>query len=147
MQYAFEEHFHNWRDQEDVGGDTNRFDVIAKVKGTDVFSRMLIENFASRYVIFEFKNYENPLKSNIIHVTEKYLFPRALRATAIIVSPRGLTESADQAAQGALRDAGKLMLSLEREVLCQMLEEKDRGTSPGLRLEAILDSFLQQLGR
>ncbi|WP_347140409.1 hypothetical protein [Paracoccus sp. SSK6] len=147
MQYLFEEHFYNWRDQEDVGGDTSRFDVIAKVKGTDVFSRMLIEHFYSRYVIFEFKNYEKPLKSNLIHVTEKYLFPRALRASAIIVSPAGLTEAAEKAAQGALRDAGKLMLSIDRETLCLMLEEKDQGTSPGVRMEAILDGVLQQLGR
>lgn len=147
MQYLFDEHFHNWRDQEEVGGDISRFDVIAKVKGTDVFSRMLIEHFHSRYVIFEFKNYEKPLKSNLIHITEKYLFPHALRATAIMVSPAGLTEAAGQVAQGALRDAGKLMLSIDRETLCKMLEEKDLGTSPGVRMESILDAFLQQLGR
>lgn len=147
VKYVFEDHLHSWRDQENVGGDASRFDVIAKVKGTDVFSRMLIEHFDSRYVLFEFKNYRDPLKSNLIHVTEKYLFPRALRATAIFVSPKGLTPEAAQAAQGALREAGKLMLSLDVETLCTMLIEKDQATAPDVRLEALLDEFLQALGR
>lgn len=147
VKYVFEDHLHSWRDQENVGGDASRFDVIAKVKGTDVFSRMLIEHFDSRYILFEFKNYQEPLKSNLIHVTEKYLYPRALRATAIFVSPKGLTPEAAQAAQGALRETGKLMLSLDVEALCLMLMEKDQATAPDVRLEALLDGFLQALGR
>lgn len=147
VKYLFDEQFHSWKDQESVGGDASRFDVIAKVKGTDVFSRMLIEDFQSRYVVFEFKNYGKPLKANLVYVTEKYLFPKALRGTAIFFSPQGMAQDALEAAQGALRDAGKLMLSIDVETLCTMLFEKDQGTDPGFRMEGLLDNFLQALGR
>jgi hypothetical protein len=98
-------------------------------------------------VLFEFKNYGDPVKPNPILVTEKYLFPTALRSTAIVISPAGLSEQAVQACRGALRDAGKLILDLDVPTLCRMLEEEDVGTSPDVRMERMLDTFLQQVGR
>lgn len=97
--------------------------------------------------MFEFKNYTEQLKPNLIHVTEKYLFPTALRSTAIIISPKGFSEEATRAAQGALRDAGKLMLDLPVDTLCDMLIDADIPVAPTGKMELLLDSFLQSLGR
>jgi Holliday junction resolvase-like predicted endonuclease len=147
LQYVFHRQFEQWREQENAGGADQRFDVLAKVKGDDVFSRMLVEDFRTRFVLFEFKNYGSPVKPNPILVTEKYLNPRALRSTAVIISPNGLSLQAVEACRGALRDAGKLILDLDVATLCSMLEEEDVGTSPDARMERILDAFLQQVGR
>jgi hypothetical protein len=147
LEHAFEGVFSNWQRQKSVGGDANRFDILAKVVGDDVFCRTLIEDFRTRYVLFEFKNYSEQLKPNIIHVTEKYLYPTALRATAIIISPQGFAPDSVRATHGALRDVGKLILDMNRDVLAELATERDTGTNPGVRMEAMLDTFLQQVGR
>lgn len=147
LKYLFHRQFHAWQEQENVGGDEQRFDVLAKVKGDDVFSRMLVEDFRSRFVLFEFKNYAAPVKPNLIHVTEKYLFPTALRATAIVISPKGLSPDATTTTHGALRDVGKLILDLDVVTLCRMLRAEDLGTSPDAEMERLLDAFLQTVGR
>ncbi|CAM5507499.1 hypothetical protein MAUB1S_08473 [Mycolicibacterium aubagnense] len=147
LEYIFEHELTNWHAQSSVGGDANRLDVMAKVSGDDVFSRTLIEDFRSRYVLFEFKNYADPIGANMVHITEKYLFPTALRSTVVFVSPRGLSPQACEATRGALRDARKLMLDLPVKLLVSMLHEKDRGNAGGARMEALLDTFLLSLGR
>lgn len=145
--YVFEDVLGGWLEQKTVGGDSNRFDLIAKIKGDDVFCRTLIEDFRSRYILFEFKNYTDPIKANLVYVTEKYLFPTALRSTAIIVSPKGFAPDALQASKGALRDAGKLILDVNIAMLCRLLDAKDQGVTPTLEMEALLDAFLRSLGR
>jgi len=147
LRYLFDRQSHRWHEQGAVGGDDQRFDVLAKVKGDDVFSSMLVQDFRSRYVLFEFKNYKDQLKPNLIYVTEKYLFPTALRSTAIIVSPQGLSPAARSATHGALRDAGKLILDLPVPNLCRMLRARDAGALPDVEMEGRLDTFLQQIGR
>ncbi|MFT4255006.1 MAG: restriction endonuclease [Caulobacter sp.] len=145
--YVFDGLLDQWKEQEAVGGDANRFDALCKITGDDVFSRTLIEDFSSRYILFEFKNYADEIKPNLIHITEKYLYPRALRGTAIIISREGLSPAARTATHGALRDVGKLVLDLDRDTLCQMLKDKDNGAGPSAVMERLLDAFLLEIGR
>jgi hypothetical protein len=147
LEYVFEGVLGNWKKQEAVSGDANRFDALAKIIGDDVFCRTLIEDFGSRYILFEFKNYAERVKPNLVHVTEKYLFPTALRATAVIISPKGLAPESVQATHGALRDVGKLILDMDTNMLFELLEDKDNGTTPSAKMESHLDKFLQQVGR
>jgi hypothetical protein len=147
LKYIFEDILDRWQKQKAVAGEANRFDAVAKITGDDVFSRTLIEDFSSRYVLFEFKNYSERVRPNLVHITEKYLFPKALRATAIMISPKGLHPDATSATHGALRDAGKLVLDLKVEHLCDMLEAKDNGTTPSAAMERLLDEFLLAVGR
>ena len=60
----------NWKEQQAVAGATNRFDAMAKVKGDDVFCRTLIEDFRTRQILFEFKNYADQVKPNLVYITE-----------------------------------------------------------------------------
>jgi hypothetical protein len=147
LEYVFEDLLSNWREQQSVGGDENRFDAMAKISGDDVFCRTLVEDFRTRHILFEFKNYKEMVKPNLVYITEKYLFPTALRSTAVVISPHGLSPDAASACQGALRDAGKLILDLPTPALCEMLERKDAGVPPSEAMELILDEFLQSLGR
>ncbi|MCA0341454.1 MAG: hypothetical protein LCH99_17225 [Proteobacteria bacterium] len=147
FQYLFGTDLTNWQRQDHVGGKDKRFDALAKVSGDDVFSRSLIEDFRTRYVLFEFKNYGVKLKPNVLHVTEKYLFPTAMRSTAIILSPLGFHPDSREAARGAMRDAGKLILDVTSDDLATMLRAKDEGNAAGARFEPLLDAFLLDLGR
>ena len=101
----------------------------------------------SRYVIFEFKNYSKPITQNEIITTERYLYPSALRKFAIIISPHGNSDSATLAMQGAMREHGKLMLSITTEELSRLLIGKDLGDDPNSYLFDVVDNFLMRLGR
>lgn len=147
LEYVFEGQMDNWTKQQAVGGENNRLDALAKVTGEDVFCRTLIEDFDTRYVLFEFKNYRSPVPANLVHITEKYLYPKALRATAVIISPKGLAPAARTAGQGALRDTGKLVLDLTVADLRSMLLAKDAGTPGTVHMEKLLDDYLLKLDR
>lgn len=147
LQYVFEGLLDGWRTQAPVAGDANRFDAPATISGDDAISRTLIEDFRSRYILFEFKFYAEAVRANLIHITEKYLYPTALRGCAVIISPKGLAAPATQACHGALREVGKLILDLQTTDLCRFLEARDGGTQPTEGMEQRLDTFLLAIGR
>lgn len=147
LQYVFDGILGNWDTQKPVAGENNRFDAISKIQGSDVFCRTLIESFGSRHILFEFKNYAHPIGPNLIHITEKYLYPKALRGAAVIISPNGFDKAAKRASYGALRETGKLVLDLTREKLGDLLDKKDHAQPPGETMEMLLDTHLLAIGR
>jgi hypothetical protein len=111
LEYAFADYLNDWRSQESTTTGLHRFDAVARVLPKSDFWIALKENFRTRYVLFEFKNYTEKIGQGQIYTTEKYLYPAALRGTAIIVSPKGPDENAEASARGALREHGKLTLN------------------------------------
>jgi len=108
-----------------------RMDLIGALKinqtpeeGTHPLWRMLTEHYNSHFIVFEFKNYKGEIDQNLIYITEKYLFAAALRNVAIIVSRKGFSESAKFAAEGCLKEHGKLILGISDEDLVAMLKLK-----------------------
>ncbi|WP_158093074.1 restriction endonuclease [Acetobacter sp. DsW_54] len=147
LQYVFEGVFGSWKTQKSIAGNDNRFDAIAKIQGSDVFCRTLIEHFSTRHILFEFKNYTDAINANLIYITEKYLYTKALRGVAVIISPKGFDSAAKRSAQGALRDVGKVMLDLDVPLLCRLLDARDNAEPPGAEMEILLDTFLMEVGR
>lgn len=86
--------------------------------------QMLVQHYNSHFVVFEFKNYKKEIDQNLIFITEKYLFDAALRNVAIIISRKGFSRSAKFAAEGCLKEHGKLILNVTDEDLIKMLELK-----------------------
>ena len=84
--------------------------------------RMLVQHYNSHFVVFEFKNYSQEIDQNLIYITEKYLFDAALRNVAIIISRKGFSKAAKFAAEGCLKEHGKLILDITEEDLVKMLE-------------------------
>ena len=82
------------------------------MKGTTEFWRFLISFYQTRFVVFEYKNYREPISQNLIYITEKYLFPVALRNVALIIARKGFDSNAPKAALGYLRESGKLIISI-----------------------------------
>ena len=78
--------------------------------------------------------------------TEKYLYEKALRKVAVIISRSGPDEHALQAVKGSLRENGKLIICLSDNSLLEMIDIKDRGEQePAEFLGAILDDLLVHL--
>lgn len=147
LEYLFKENLTGWKDQETTDDDLNRFDLICKINSDHTFWLSLIQDFKSRYILFEFKNYTDPIKQSQILTTEKYLYLTALRTVAFIISKEGVSENALKTTQGILRETGKLIIVLHIDDLIEMLKKKDKGDDPIIILSEKLDSLLMALSK
>ena len=147
LRYLFPNDLSGWHKQAYTDDELNRFDYVCRIKPTTDFWGFLIDHLASRYILFEFKNYKDGLKQGQILTTEKYLLGKALRSVAIILSRKGADESATKMAQGAMREHGKLMLVLDDDDVCEMLHKKQQGEDPTDFLFDLADDFLLTLPR
>lgn len=86
--------------------------------------QLLVQHYNSHFVVFEFKNYAKEIDQNLIYITEKYLYDSALRNVAVIISRKGFSKSAKFAAEGSLKEHGKLVLEIKDEDLIEMLRLK-----------------------
>ena len=137
-----------------------RFDLICKIKPKEFATKLntmnsnemnlnkinlwdiIMKYFSSKYIIFEFKNYRHEITQREIYTTEKYLYLKALRGVAIIISCKGADKNAKKAIKGTLRENGKLILSISNDDLIEMLNKKIESESPTDYLEDILDDLL-----
>lgn len=109
------------------------------------FWSILERYFNSKYVVFEFKNYNDAVTQKEIYTTEKYLYSKALRSVGIMIAANGYEENARWAAKGCLRENGKLILLLETKDLIEMNRLKEEQEDPSEYLQNKLDEFLLEL--
>ena len=124
-------YFNKLRNQYKTKDEHFRMDLIGSLKinqdndkSIHPLWQMLVEHYNSHFVVFEFKNYSKEIDQNLIYITEKYLFDAALRNVAIIVSRKGFSKSAKFAAEGCLKEHGKLILNITDNDLTEMLKLK-----------------------
>lgn len=147
LRYLFESDLLGWHDQSITEDDLHRRDLICRILPKSDFWKLMLTDIRSRYVIFEFKNYSKEITQKEIITTERYLYPAALRNLAILISPKGCSESANKVIAGAMREHGKLIISLSIEEVGSLLLGKDDGADPNVYLFDKVDSFLMKLGR
>jgi len=147
LKYLFDSHLTGWKTQQGTGDKLNRFDLVTRVRSESDFWKFLCRELGSRYIIFEFKNYKDPIEQGEILTTEKYLHKTSLRTVAFMISRKGCSENATKFAQGAMREHGKLIIVLEDDELCKMLKMKGEGDDPSEYLFDKVDEFLMSLPR
>ena len=147
LKYLFNDELVMWREQERTHDSLYRYDLVCRIKDGSVsgFWKTIENFFNSKYIIFQFKNYRDKITQGEIYTTEKYLYLKALRGVAIIISCYGANPNAEKAIRGALRENGKLILSIDNKGLIEMLEYKDRGEEPSVYLYNKLDDMLVDL--
>ena len=137
-----------WALQNTTDDDLNRNDLLCRIVSYErSFWEELSNDFHTRYVVFEFKNYTKKIKQTQIFTTEKYLFLTALRSVSIIIARVGADDNALKAAKGALKEAGKLIVVIDNIDLCKMLTLKDNGDEPTIVLRNRIDEILIKLNR
>jgi phospholipase C len=109
------------------------------------FWSWLAQDFRCRYIVFEFKNYANPISQNQIYTTSKYLYPSALRPVAIVIARMGSDDGAKRAIRGELRGDGKVLIVLTLEELFELLRAKEAGVKPSDLMEEHLERLLSTL--
>jgi hypothetical protein len=147
LKYLFPTILTGWNEQLRTDDGLNRYDLVCRAKKGNEFWDLLINEFNSRYIIFEFKNYADEIKQTQVYTTEKYLYQTALRNVAFIISKKGASTNAMQATKGILRENGKLIINLTNEDLCEMIKMKNEGSEPSDYLFEFLDIFLLELGK
>lgn len=148
LKYLFHDYLVGWKEQSSTIDGLQRRDLICRVKdsNTEVW-QFISHTLRSRYVIFEFKNYSEKITQREIFTTERYIYPMALRNCAFIISREGASSSAQQVIEGAMREHGKLIISLSKQDMTILLEGKDKGDDPNTYLFNKIDDFLMTLNR
>jgi hypothetical protein len=137
-----------WETQPTTEDGLHRFDLLTRIIAhQQTFFAELGDDFHSRYLLFEFKNYKKPITQAEIYTTEKYLFLTALRSISVIIARNGFDVNSYKAAKGALKEHGKLILIISGADLCQMLNDKDLGNEPSALLRRKVDELLSKLTR
>ena len=149
LKVLFSDELGAWKEQESSDDGLHRMDVVTKVKMNQEseFFATVSSYFKTKYIVFEFKNYNEKITQREVFTTEKYLYTAALRGVAVIVSREGATENALKAIKGILRESGKLILSIDNNDLITMIEKKQNGTNPSDLLADRLDDLLIELGK
>jgi hypothetical protein len=147
INFLFGSEFTQISKQHNTGDDMFRMDLLCGIKGSSEFWELLRQHYNTRFVVFEFKNYKEPLQQNLIFVTEKYLFNAALRNVAIIISRKGFSKTALNAALGILKEDGKLVIDLTDDDLLKMLHKKIDGEEPSEYLLDKLEILLMSVSK
>ena len=130
IRYLFGTEFFRMSEQHRTEDEMFRMDLLCSLKGTTEFWKFLISFYRTKFVVFEYKNYTDCIPQNLIYITEKYLFPVALRNVAFLISRKGFDSNAEKAALGCLKESGKLIISLDDNDLIKMLAMKETGEEP-----------------
>lgn len=117
---------------EKQNADLYRFDLYCKINpdADHDFFHMLTDFYKTKYLIFEFKNYAGKITQKEIYTTEKYLYEKALRQVAILISRNGPDANAVTALKGSLREHGKLILCLSDDDLINLIDMKEKNERP-----------------
>lgn len=153
LRHLFEANYFNTLTSQHKTDDEHfRMDLIGALKITQnndesmhPLWQMLVQHYNSHFVVFEFKNYTEKIDQNLIYITEKYLFAAALRNVAFIISREGFSDSAKFAAEGCLKEHGKLILDITNEDLIKMLKSPD--DNPADYLLTKLEEFLMRISK
>ncbi|MER9056988.1 hypothetical protein [Mesorhizobium sp. M0910] len=148
IRFLFAAELSNLSSQQRTDDKLNRMDLIGRIKSDrGSFWSMIAADFSSRYIVFDAKNYHEPIGQAEIQITEKYLFSKGLRTVAILVARSGADESARKSAETILRENGKFILVINLDDLCHMLTGADAGDPPENRLFERMDEMLMKMGR
>jgi len=147
LRYMFDGDLVGWHEQKKTTDGLYRYDTICRIVSNEHVWKTFTDDFNSRYILFEYKNYKDEITQREVYTTEKYLFQTARRNVAIIISRIGASKNAHKASDGILRESGKLMLHLQDIDLINMLKMFDNGSDPRDYLFDILDTMLMELSK
>ena len=147
LKYSFDRELTLWKEQYKSNNELYRFDLLCRIKDDNekTLWRMVQNFFHSKYVIFEYKNYEECITQKEIYTTERYLYAKALRNVAIVVARNGYDGHSQWAAKGCLRESGKLIILISSDELIEICNLKSKNEEPSEFLLNKLDNMLAEL--
>lgn len=148
IKFLFGDYIYGWKTQINCDNNLHRIDLLGKVKQQGGFWKMLYEIYKSRYIIFEFKNYNDKITQAQIETTKKYLNKNALRTVAILISRDVIDKNSKIICKGILREQGQLILTLsEKDIITMLQNIRDSGNKDiaSEYMEMLFDKFLLEV--
>ncbi|RVT93087.1 hypothetical protein [Sphingomonas crocodyli] len=145
--HLFDPDLYGFAKQASTSDGANRYDFICRIRPGNPFWDGLRADFRTKAILFECKNYEGQISADQVYSTEGYLFVGALRTVCLLISRLPAKDSAIRAAQGAMRESGKLILLLSNEDLIQMLELRSQAGAAENYLDKKIWDFVISLPR
>lgn len=143
----FDPHLYGFEKQAKTTDGANRYDFICRILPGNDFWDAIRQDFRTRAVLFECKNYAEEIGPDQVYSTERYLFAGGLRTVCLLVSRLGANAAAIRAAQGAMRESGKLLILLSNQDLVEMLNLKTQDGGPENFLDKRIWDFIISLPR
>ncbi len=147
IKFLFESEFTKVSEQDTTEDKMFRRDLLCGIKGSSEFWKILIQHYNSRFIVFEFKNYEEEINQNLVYITGKYLYNAALRNVAIIISRKGFSYNAHKLSLGMLIGEEKLIIDLNDDDIITMLRMKADEQEPSDYLLNKLEDFLMSISK
>lgn len=130
LKYLFEDNFrkYNVKNQSYTKDGIFRRDLIINnnYRNSSSFWADVKNDFNANLIVVDFKNYEQPLTQNEVYLPTKYL-NMITGNVAIVISRKGLDESATKLQKRLLSVDSKLIISLNDNDLIDMLRDKSIG--------------------
>jgi len=145
--FVFDPYLYDFRRQMETTDGGNRYDFICRIRSGNSFWDSLRTDFRTRAILFECKNYDKKITADQVYSTERYLFSTALRTVCFLVSRLGPNEGCKRAAQGAMRESGKLVLLLSNEDMINLIKLTTEENGPTDYLDAKIWDFVVSLPR
>lgn len=120
-----------------------RRDVLFRNQRIGRFFQRIADKFGSDFVIIDFKNYSEPVNSNVINDVTKYA-NKAIGRFIIIMSRFGVDDTADATQIRLLRDTNTLVLAISDKQMLEMIVRREKGENPEDVIEDIMDELLLQ---
>lgn len=147
FKHIFDPYLYGFEQQAETSDGGNRYDFICRILPGNSFWDSLRQDFRTKAILFECKNYEKEIGPDQVYSTERYLFTGALRTVCLLVSRLGPNAGAIRAAQGAMRESGKLLILLSNQDLIDMLQLKTQDGGPEGFLDKRIWDFVVSLPR
>lgn len=145
--YVFDPTLYGFKKQARTYDGANRYDFICRIKSGQPFWDTLRADFHTKALLFECKNYDEKITADQVYSTERYLFSGALRTVCFLISRLGPDEGCIRAAQGAMRESGKLILLLSNLDLIELIKLKPDDDGPEDYLDEKIWNFIISLPR
>lgn len=145
--YVFDPTLYVFKKQATTSEGANRYDFICRIKSGQPFWDDLRADFHTKALLFECKDYDKKITADQVYSTERYLFVGALRTVCFLISRLGPDEGCIRAAQGAMRESGKLILLLSNQDLIELIKLKSEDGGPENYLDEKIWNFIISLPR
>ena len=145
--YVFDPTLYGFKKQARTSDGANRYDFICRIRSGQSFWDDLRADFHTKAILFECKDYDDKITADQVYSTERYLFVGALRTVCFLISRLGPDEGCIRAAQGAMRESGKLILLLSNQDLIEIIKLKTQTGGPENYLDEKIWNFIISLPR
>jgi hypothetical protein len=141
--YLFPEELGEPKPQSRTLDGKQRRDVLFRNHRSTRFFQRTADRFDADFIIVDFKNYKDPIDSQVVNDVEKYA-NKALGHLIVVVSRAGADETVESTQVRIFRDSDTVVIVISDEQMLEMVSRRERGDRPEDVLEDLLDELLRK---